>query len=120
MLTTPYTDQFYANTVANGGATVDLTKHSLPSPEGKFFVGGGKASWVHVVPTEDFTASYLAMLVAVAKREGFYALGAWVSGGEVFIEPTYTYDSETSARLTAESLGETAYYDVEAGESVYL
>lgn len=120
MLTTPYTDKMYNDTLTNGGATVDLTRHNLTEPSGKFFVGAGKEAWVHRIPVESFTPAYLASLVYLAKKEGYYALGTWVDGGTVYVEPTFTYDTEEAAYLTAETLGEQAYFNTETRETIRI
>lgn len=123
MLTTPYTDRFHADTLANGGATVDLTKHDLCEPGARYYVGRGKSSWVHTVPLRRFTPTYLAMLVAVAKAEGFGALGTWVVEGEnasVIIEPTILFDKEDEARSFAVLYQEHAYFDSLTRKTIWL
>lgn len=120
MLTTPYSDQFHADTLANGGATVDLTKHNLAEPEGRYYVGAGRETWVHKAKVEDFTPAYLAALVLVAKREGREALGTWVRGGVIFTEPTLVYHSRSLATLTARLSGEIAIFDSESRETIYV
>jgi len=120
MLTTPYTDKFHADTIANHGATVDLTKHDLREPEKRYYVGNGKRSWVHKVAVEKFTPTYLAMLVAVAKAEGRYTLGTWVQNGVVYVEPTLTYNGKASAELVTKFLGEQAFFDSQTRETIYV
>ena len=120
MLITPYTNRFHADTLANGGATVDLDQHDLRQPEGRFYVGAGSRTWVHRIQVKDFSPVFLAMLVAVAKSEGFRALGTWVRGdGYVLIEPTEVYTERQYARQAAEEYGEQAYYDTVLG-TIYL
>lgn len=118
MLTTPYTDKMHTDTLTNGGATVDLTRHNLAEPEGRYYYGGG--SWAHTVPVDFFTPAYLAALVLVAKREGHAALGTWVDEGIVYVEPTTVEDNLTIAYMQAAERGEKAFYDSETRETVWI
>lgn len=118
MLTTPYTDKMYNDTLTNGGATVDLTRHNLAEPAGRYYYGGG--SWTHTVPVSEFTPVYLAALVLVAKREGHAALGTWVDGGIVYVEPTTVEDNRTIAYVEAAERGEMAMFDSETRETIRI
>lgn len=120
MLTTLYTYRFHADTLANGGATVDLDTHDLREPSALYFVGAGSQTWVHRIRVEDFTPTYLSMLVATAKREGLRALGTWVKDGYVYIEPTEVYNVRQDARMAAIDYGEQAYFDASLRETIYV
>lgn len=120
MLITPYIAKFHADTLAKGGATVDLTKHNLREPEERYYVGNGKHSWVHKVRVEKGTPTYLAMIVAVAKAEGWFTIGTWVQNGLVYIEPTLLFAAEDDARRVAVALGEHAFFDSETRETIYV
>ena len=118
MFITPHVEKMHTDTLTNGGATVDLTRHHMAEPEGRYYYGGG--SWAHTVPVDFFTPAYLAALVLVAKREGHPALGTWVDEGIVYVEPTTVEDNRTIAYMQAAERGEKAFYDSLTGETIRL
>lgn len=120
MVITPYIQAFYDNTIREGGATVDLTKHSLPEPDGRYYVGYGPVTWVHRVQVEDFTPAFLSALVLIAKREARRSLGTWVKNDVVIIEPTAVLLSLGVARALGKAYGQEAIFDSETRETIYV
>jgi len=89
------------------------------------FVVGGLASELHC--EADNPAHFdMCFQTQVRTKEKLHAgqpmigVGTWIEDGEIFFDIVQVVHERSVAEMLCVDRGETAYYDIEAGESVYI
>lgn len=109
------------NTIANGGATLDLSSPTMDiaKHESGYYVGGfGK---VHSFPViSDVRPYQRAIGAAYASSNGLGLVGTWVHAGRVYAQRTehYSRGNRSAAMAVARSLGQMEIFDIDANKSI--
>lgn len=102
---------------ANGGGTFDARTLDTVAPRSGYAVGVEFGTAI-TLPAEAEEIDVVLALESIGQRYGCSAVGAWIDGGKMHIDPIEIVEHLADAVEIATEYGQAAVYEFATGESL--